>query len=897
MIAVKYHRGLELPGQGLFLDPWDPKPFAFVSHAHSDHIANHEAIIASHRTAQLMDARLPGKRTAYLLPFREPAEVRGLRVTLYEAGHIFGSAQLYMESDEGSILYTGDFKLRPSLSAEPTTWRNAETLIMETTYALPRYRFPPTEQVLRAMVDFCRDAIEENAVPVLFGYSLGKAQEILCALCEAGLVPMLHGAVFRMTEIYRELNPEFPCNYVRYDAATTAGKVLVCPPSANRSPMIQRIRERRTAILTGWAMNPGAQFRYQCDAAFPLSDHADYPDLIRYVELVKPQRVLTVHGYASDFARDLRERGIEAWALSEQNQLEFALPARRVFASAAPAPPEPETAPLGSEFLEFARLGDAIAATSSKLRKIALLESYLRSLNETALPIAATFLTGSAFPQRDQRKLQVGWAIIKRAILSVSHAGEQQFREAANTYSDAGRTALELLQGRTNPEPMTLLEAREFFTTLESTRGPIAKGELLERRLATITAKEGEYVIRILARELRIGLKEGLVEEAIAAAFDAPLDLVKEANMLLGDIGETARLASRQELATASLQLFQSIKCMLASPEPTAAAIWLRFGAAIDGAAGREFWVEDKFDGIRAQLHAGGDRVEIYSRDLKNITGQFPEIAAAARQLSEPAIFDGEIIAFDQGRRLTFFDLQKRLGRKQEADLFHQSDIPVQFVAFDLLWADGESLLRQPLRVRRARLDRFSLPSGIERIAIERVDSAAAIDAQFLAARRRGNEGLIVKDAASSYTPGRRGLAWLKLKKELATLDVVVVGAEYGHGKRANVLSDYTFAVRDDTSGALLTIGKAYSGLTDAEIAHLTGHFLANTTADHGRYREVAPDTVLEVAFDSIQPSQRHASGLALRFPRIKAIRTDKSPAEIDSLSYARQLAQECASA
>jgi DNA ligase-1 len=252
-------------------------------------------------------------------------------------------------------------------------------------------------------------------------------------------------------------------------------------------------------------------------------------------------------------------------------------------------------------------------------------------------------------------------------------------------------------------------------------------------------------------------------------------------------------------------------------------------------------------------------------------------------------------MAFDQGKKLTFFDLQKRLGRKSEgADLFAvpSADVPVVFVAFDLLWLNGRSLLKTPLRERRELLRSLTMPAGFQIADISPARSADEIEAGFQMARRRLNEGLMVKDPESQYTPGRRGMSWFKLKKELATLDVVVIAAEAGHGKRNHVLSDYTFAVRDEETGNLLPIGKAYSGLTDVEIAELTEHFRANTINNRGRYLEVKPDIVLEVAFDSIQPSTRHASGLSLRFPRIKAIRRDKGPDAIDTLAYARKLAE-----
>ena len=922
MIDVRFERGVYLPQQELWLDPWDAKRFAFVSHAHSDHIAPHNEVIVSERTARLMQSRLPGVRTEHVLPFGERRTVRRFDLMLLPAGHIFGSAQCYLFAGDETLLYTGDFKLRPGKSAEQAEWRQADTLIMETTFGLPRYRFPPTEQVIQQVVNFCRETIDDDQVPVLLGYSLGKAQEILCSLEGAGLMPMLHRSVYQMTRIYEEFGQTF-CKYVRYNPDDVAGKVLICPPSANRSRMVETIPRKRVAILTGWAVDPNARYRYQVDAAFPLSDHADYPDLIRYVELVRPRRVFTLHGFAAEFARDLRERGIDAWALNKENQMELALAplgSARVsragdgvlavanFSSSSESAKRSRESKTGtrdawatqSEFLAFANVGEVIAATPAKLEKIRLLADYLRTLDQEQLPIATTYFTGRAFAQSDLRTLQVGGSIIYRAMMAASKLGDAEFHRLAHSHGDAGKTAFEALQGRTRPEPFTLKQSRDFFDALHRARGPVAKTELLGSRLATLSAREGQYVVKILSGDLRIGLREGLVEEAIARAFEVPLDEMKEASMLLGDTGATATLASRKELHRAELSIFRPIKCMLATPEPTAEAVWKRFvdehsSDDANGAAATVY-VEDKFDGVRAKLHRNGERVEIFSRDLRRITDQFPELAERAKEFEQELIVDGEIIAFQEGRRLTFFDLQKRLGRKSDvADLFEAAaaDVPVAFIIFDLVWLNGRSLLKTPLRRRRELLGSLRLPRHFQSAEVLPAHSAAEIEQLFQQARRRLNEGLIIKDPVSFYSPGRRGMFWFKLKKELATLDVVVVAAELGHGKRNNVLSDYTFAVRDGNTGELLPIGKAYSGLTDAEIAELTEHFQQNTIVDHGRYREVKPDIVLEVAFNSIQPSTRHASGLALRFPRIKAIRRDKNVDAIDTLEYARQLAAE----
>jgi DNA ligase-1 len=331
---------------------------------------------------------------------------------------------------------------------------------------------------------------------------------------------------------------------------------------------------------------------------------------------------------------------------------------------------------------------------------------------------------------------------------------------------------------------------------------------------------------------------------------------------------------------------------MLASPEATAEAVWEQLTeVGVDGSpATPSVWLEDKYDGIRAQLHKRGSRVDLFSRDLRSLEAEFPDLAGPAARLVDDVVFDGEIIALTEGRKSGFQSLQQRLGRR-ERDLFINDEVPVRYVVFDLLYHNGESLLLRPLAERRARLEALTLAAPFELIPRLTAVSPVEIEAAFLAARARGREGLMAKDSASAYTAGRRGRAWIKLKKAYATLDCVVVQAQQGHGKRSHLLSDYTFAVRDDRDGSLKVIGKAYSGLTDLEIEELTAHFTAHTLAESRRTRRVAPDTVLEIAFDAIQPSDRHDSGLALRFPRIKAIRRDKSLADIDTLATARHLA------
>jgi DNA ligase-1 len=358
---------------------------------------------------------------------------------------------------------------------------------------------------------------------------------------------------------------------------------------------------------------------------------------------------------------------------------------------------------------------------------------------------------------------------------------------------------------------------------------------------------------------------------------------------MLGDLAEGATLAREGRLHEATLTPLRPIAVMLASPEPDATSVLERASAWTAPHGPRDVWIEDKYDGIRCQLHKQGDRVALFTRDLKEITATFPELTAAARTLPGSVILDGEVLGMEGDQVIPFTVFQRRLGRS-EGDLFLQTEVPVRFLVFDLLHHDGVDWIHRPLRERRAALESLGLPERFTLARITRVSTADAIDQSFLAARARGHEGLLIKDPESGYTPGRRGLSWLKLKKAYATLDCVVVRAEYGHGRRHGVLSDYTFAVRDDHDGRLRVIGKAYSGLTQEEIAGLTTHFLGRVLRQDGRALEVIPDVVLEIAFDAIQPSARHDSGLALRFPRIVRIRTDKTAMDIDTLETARRL-------
>jgi DNA ligase-1 len=565
----------------------------------------------------------------------------------------------------------------------------------------------------------------------------------------------------------------------------------------------------------------------------------------------------------------------------------------------------------------FAQTADAVAATTRKLEKVRLVAEYFRTRPVEEAAQAAVFFSGKAFPAWEERTLQVGGTLLWRTVGEISGKGEVALTAAYRRYGDLGSAAQDVLE-RSSPEQSSLsvAELASAFDELAQTSTAARKLSLLQDLLRRAMALEAKYVIKIISGDLRIGLRESLVEEAIAKAFDEDVKAVQPANMLLGDIRETLRLAAEHKLDQAQMRLFHPIGFMLASPAQDAEEALSYFDCAA---------VEDKYDGIRAQAHVGGKddpRVRLFSRTLDEISSAFPELPPALRAFPQPLILDGEILAWspDMPQALPFSELQKRLGRKKVSeDMLRQ--VPVVYMAFDVLYADGELLIERPLEERRKILEKSfaSVPqdgfivehsivtqnsqgalvfepaigtkSGIPRVILApavTADSPESLEAIFSAARARGNEGLMIKDVQSPYTPGRRGKSWLKLKKELATLDVVVTAVEWGHGKRNKVLSDYTFAVRDGDK--LLNVGKAYSGLTDAEIAEMTGWFKAHTLEDQGFRRTVEPKIVLEVAFNNMMRSSRHESGYALRFPRILRLRPDKSADEIDTLETVKEI-------
>lgn len=618
-------------------------------------------------------------------------------------------------------------------------------------------------------------------------------------------------------------------------------------------------------------------------------------------------------------------------------------------------------------FQELADLAEMLAGESGRLKKRAAIAEAIRKVHEAAPESEdagrfALYLAGTPFAESDPRKLNAGGALLSKALLVVSGATQVELTAAYKRHGDLGAAGFDLLQAKQGTgNGLTLAEVADTFAAMAVARTTAVRAGLVEELLRRASPLEAKYLLKLMIGDMRIGVKQSLVEEAIAAASSTSATEVRHAVMLEADLALAVERAFTGTLDEARMRLFHPLGFMLASPVDSPEEAVERFAMEETESRGRKAdpstalrsgrddssiepkeeprhiaaFLEDKYDGMRAQVHCGDPahpgRVAIYSRNKEDVTESYPDLEEAFARVSDagvgPLIFDGEILGWDlkECRALPFAVLGQRIGRKRVSNAWREQ-VPVIFMAFDLIYAGDDLLLALPLSERRNRLEAvveelvqvavspltiderkkapqglmFEDPDGdsVERLMLapsRTVESAADIDRAYAEARARANEGVMLKAADSAYLPGRRGLAWLKLKRELATLDVVVTGAEFGHGKRAGILSDYTFAVRGPgyaKDGELLNVGKAYSGLTDAEIAELSAWMMEHTLEDHGFFRTVEPLRVLEVAFNNIMRSDRHASGFALRFPRIVRIRDDKPVDEIDTVERVEEVYQ-----
>lgn len=541
-------------------------------------------------------------------------------------------------------------------------------------------------------------------------------------------------------------------------------------------------------------------------------------------------------------------------------------------------------------FIDFAKICERVRKTSSKSVKVAIIADYLKKLSDTELPITVRFLSGRIFPKGSSLDMNIGYRTLLKALVNVTGLSRRKLLELYKKYGDLGSMTEEALREKRalkaffgEQEEVSLREVYDELKRIAEISGEesVKRREIrLRGLLSRLSPLEVKYLFKLILSELRIGVVEGIVEQSIAEAFNRNLDEVRRAVLLTGDIGEVALMAKRNKLDQARITPLRPLGFMLAEPFSSPKEIEEYFG--------RELVAEYKYDGIRTQLHKKNNEIRLFSRRLEDITESFPEIINGAKKLAHDIILDGEVLAFKNGHPLPFSELQKRLRRKDPWKIMEE--IPVIYLVYDIVYLDGQSLIEKPLLERKEVLKNISFPEPLKLSPYRIVRKAEEIEKMFRESRRQGHEGLMLKVPDSQYEVGKRGKKWVKLKEGLDTIDAVVVAAEYGHGKRAGLLSDLVFAVWDKDQ--LKIIGKAYSGLTDAEIRRMTNELKKLAIKEEGIRIWVKPKIVVEVAFDSVQKSERHESGYALRFPRIKRLRLDKRPEDADTIEKLRMLAE-----
>ena len=544
-----------------------------------------------------------------------------------------------------------------------------------------------------------------------------------------------------------------------------------------------------------------------------------------------------------------------------------------------------------TSFETLASLGERLEKTSSRLQMRDMIAQFLRELASDELQPGVRLLLGQVFPEWDERTLNLSWRAVLKVITDLTEASAGEWQDVFDQAVDAGEAVRLLLErmGRTTPlsPSLSILEVYATLETIAEARGKGSrkqKEQLLKSLLPRANPLEAKYLVKDILREMRHGVSEGILLDAIAEASGAKQQTVSRANMFLGDLGEVALLASQEGqegLEHTRPLLFRPLKPMLAQPVQ-------HLREAFEFHRG-EVALEYKLDGARVQIHKDGPVVKIFTRNLSQVTASLPDVVDQVldQTQADEAILEGEVIAIDrQGRPLPFQHLMRRFRRVHDVEKMAQQ-VPVQLHLFDLLYRDGDSLVDRPYEERRRILEQTR---GTMVTAARNIPHTLAEGEEFAEqAYRDGHEGVMVKHLFSSYRPGVRGKSWFKVKHTLS-LDVVIVAADWGYGRRHGWLSNYHLAVREEDSGAFLEVGKTFKGLTDVEFQLMTERLLALEAHRKGGTVYVEPRVMVEVLFNEIQASPQYESGFALRFARISRLREDKKPADADTLQTLTEL-------
>jgi DNA ligase-1 len=545
-------------------------------------------------------------------------------------------------------------------------------------------------------------------------------------------------------------------------------------------------------------------------------------------------------------------------------------------------------------FVRLAQLGEQLEQTSKRNKMTALLADFLQTLFPEEIAPAVRLTIGQVFPEWDGRALNISWKTMMAVVDRLTDV-PQGIRDQISAQAVDGGQFVQLLLEQAHrqqcpvPSPPTILGVFHTFESIAETEGRgsrARKEELLLDLFEKATPVEAKYLSKIVIQEMRHGVSEGIMLDGIARAAGVKSKLVRRANQLWGDLGEVALAALTEgepALQRASLRLFRPLKPMLAQSVESLAEAFERFEGRIA--------LEYKLDGARVQIHRLGSEVRIYSRNLADVTASLPDVVAEVEDGRAVGAFvlEGEAIAIDpSGRPLPFQHLMRRF-RRRHAIAATVAEIPVQLHLFDALYVDGESLVDAPYHQRWIALEKAAGSLNLVRRIVPRSlqEGKAFADAAY----REGHEGVMIKDLSSTYNPGVRGRSWLKLK-HVTSLDLVIVAADWGYGRRHGWLSNYHLAALDPDSGGYVVVGKTFKGLTDDELRAATEQLLV---LERSRMRGtvfVQPQIVVEVCFNEIQQSNQYESGLALRFARITRFREDKAPLQADTIQSLRRLYQ-----
>lgn len=747
---VAARNGIFLPQIQWHLDAPFPTGRAYLSHPHFDHMAAHARILCSAATARLAQMRLGGQSVWDVRPCGQPFEIAaGAQAELFPSGHLIGSTQLRLRGEGETLLYTGDFKPREPGSPLVCATPSADLLIMETTYGLPKYVFPDTARILADIRDFCADCLQDGHTPVLFGYSLGKSQALLQELAREGVPIMLHREAFRLTEACREFATDLPACSL-FDAATCQGHIVIAPPQAPDSAWLRKVPSPKTAMMTGWAVDPAAAYRYRCDRLFPLSDHADFLELIEFVEKVRPSRVLTTHGYAREFAETLRERGYEAWALGQENQMGLRLtvpsPTSKAPDAESDAPPDEEPKAPAHSFEAFVRLLESLESRPSPSARRKILADYLASMDSQQAALALEFLAMDLPPFARQREPLVDADLLKMAALQAFDIPESALRAAYRSTRDLSQALASLAPTRRAAPSLDLAKARSMTRALREASSPAFRLSFLQSELKRLSATELKWMSRILTARLRLKLAPQDLAHALAdlLATEA-MDLV-DAYHRGSEWPAIFEAAHAGRLRQLQLQVFTPLPPM---PCPRAAK-----PQELESWMGEEVWAEEKFDGLRVLLHKLDERVDLFDAQGRRRTVSFPEIAEAARELPQDFVAEGCIVAWRNERPAPSDDLRSRLDQAAE-ELFPGEETPAILWLYDLLWSRGSEVLRRPLAERRDTLEGFSFNTAIRLAPTLPARDLLELEMRAQQAVARGHRGVVLKRTDAAYTLAR----------------------------------------------------------------------------------------------------------------------------------------------